>query len=224
MLSRLGRYEKYAFGITDKFSEGYWTIAILLGIAFVSVMCFVNPSKWVAWLIVTPFVAWAAPIMLLMIMAGIEGVIFCFIHPKEVFTRKLFKSVLRLLYIGIIFLISLLLADIASEIFTKEDSSGWKAVYVSESINATKYHYSEECKTLKRSSSLVDGTLEEVERYGYLPCKVCLKSERKARASDNSFLWFVGFSVIFFYVGNCCYKVSKRYKIQSPIVKKPNYE
>lgn len=87
-------------------------------------MCFTFPTQWVSWSIITPFIAWIGPTVIILIVGGIERVIYCLVYPKRVFTRDWFKYFFILVYAGAIMVISFLLAHGVSDKFTKEDSSG----------------------------------------------------------------------------------------------------
>lgn len=205
-------YHKTGFGIADKLSDYHTVLAVICGVVFAGSMIYICPKGWIGWLIMAPLVGIFAALVLWRIIGGLEYLIYSMVYPKRVFTKNWLKGFLLLFSIIAVLVLSAILAGYTSNKFTKEDSSEWEAAYISESPRATKYHYDEECRYLKRSPFILDYTVEEAEKYHYEPCKLCLEAERTERADVYSFLLWIGFSVGLFTVGNRLQKVIRKRK------------
>lgn len=104
--------------------------------------------------------------------------------------------------------------------FATPDPSTWEFAYVSESPNARCYHYSEDCKALRRTSYDIETlSIDEAEKY-YEPCSICLKESVRRQWDDAVGLLFIPVSCLIYWLINKIDIFNKKYKFRNPIVKR----
>lgn len=117
--------------------------------------------------------------------------------------------------------IALWIVRICASIFATPDSSTWEFAYVSESPNAHRYHYSEQCNALRRTTYDIETlSVDEAEDYDYEPCGLCLKESAREKWDDAAGLVFIPVSCLLFGLINKIEQFSKKYKLRNPIVKR----
>lgn len=117
--------------------------------------------------------------------------------------------------------IALWVVRLCANIFATPDSSTWEYAYVSESPNAHRYHYSEHCKALRRTTYDIKMlSVDEAEDYEYEPCGLCLKESVRKQWDDAAGLVFIPVSCLLFGLINKIEQFSKKYKLRNPIVKR----
>lgn len=116
--------------------------------------------------------------------------------------------------------IALRIVRMCASIFATPDSSTWEFAYVSESPNAHRYHYSEQCNALRRTTYDIETlSVDEAEDYDYEPCSLCLKESVREKWDDAAGLVFIPVSCLLFGLINKIEQFSKKYKLRNPIVK-----
>lgn len=116
--------------------------------------------------------------------------------------------------------IALWIVRLCASIFATPDSSTWEFAYVSESPNAHRYHYSEQCNALRRTTYDIEIlSVDEAEDYDYEPCSLCLKESVREKWDDAAGLVFIPVSCLLFGLINKIEQFSKKYKLRNPIVK-----
>lgn len=137
------------------------------------------------------------------------------------------KGILTWIF-GIIYLlflpavISLGLVRLVAKHFASPEPWRWEEVFISESPHAKSYHYSENCKFLKKSKyDIFSMSYNEAEfEVGLDPCRSCLKESVKEKYDEFAmFLWFP-ITVILGAAYNEIYIFLKKYKFQSPLVRR----
>lgn len=117
--------------------------------------------------------------------------------------------------------IALWIVRMCASIFATPDSSTWESAYVSESPNAHRYHYSEQCNALRRTTYDIETlSVDEAEDYDYEPCSLCLKESVREKWDDAAGLVFIPVSCLLFGLINKIEQFSKKYKLRNPIVKR----
>lgn len=117
--------------------------------------------------------------------------------------------------------IALWVVGLCAGIFATPDSSTWEFAYVSESHNAHRYHYSEQCNALRRTTYNIETlSVDEAEDYGYEPCSLCLKESVREKWDDAAGLVFIPVSCLIFGLINKIERLRKKYKLRNPIVKR----
>ncbi len=117
--------------------------------------------------------------------------------------------------------IALWIVRMCASIFATPDSSTWEFAYVSESPNAHRYHYSEQCNALRRTTYDIETlSVDEAEDYDYEPCSLCLKESVREKWDDAAGLVFIPVSCLLFGLINKIEQFSKKYKLRNPIVKR----
>ncbi len=117
--------------------------------------------------------------------------------------------------------IALGIVRLCASIFATPDSSTWEFAYVSESPNAHRYHYSELCNALRRTTyDIKTLSVDEAEDYDYEPCSLCLKESVREKWDDAAGLVFIPVSCWIFGLINKIDQFSKKYRLRNPIVKR----
>lgn len=117
--------------------------------------------------------------------------------------------------------IALWIVRMCASIFATPDSSTWEFAYVSESPNAHRYNYSEQCNALRRTTYDIETlSVDEAEDYDYEPCSLCLKESVREKWDDAAGLVFIPVSCLLFGLINKIEQFSKKYKLRNPIVKR----
>lgn len=80
-------YRTTDFGICERLMDHYKYLAIGLGIVTVTVLCVVKPQLWYLWIFAGGFVAWAAPIAIILPLWLLESVVWRIVHPKTTVKR-----------------------------------------------------------------------------------------------------------------------------------------
>lgn len=97
----------------------------------------------------------------------------------------------------------------------------WELTYVSESPNAYCYHYSEDCKALRRTTYDIKFlSVDEAEDCGYEPCSLCLKESVRKQWDDAACLLIFPVSCFIYWVINEIERFHKRYRFRNPIEKR----
>lgn len=117
--------------------------------------------------------------------------------------------------------IAFVIVRFCASLFASPDTSSWEIVYVSESPNAHRYHYSEQCDALRRNTYEIENlSVDEAELYDYEPCAICLKESARTKWDEAVGLVFIPVSCLIFWLINKIDQLSKKYKLQNPIVKR----
>lgn len=213
-------HEKSAYGITDSLCDFFVPMAILFAIAATATVIFYIPNHWYVAIIVAPLAAWMGPFAILLPIFCIEWVIYGLLHPKESYKNILgFLSFFAVLAGSMA--IALWIVRLFASIFATPDSSTWEFAYVSESPNAHRYHYSEQCNALRRTTYDIETlSVDEAEDYDYEPCSLCLKESVREKWDDAAGLVFIPVSCLLFGLINKIEQFSKKYKLRNPIVKR----
>lgn len=105
--------------------------------------------------------------------------------------------------------------------FAVPDPTTWEFAYISESPNARCYHYSEDCKALRRTSYDIEMlSVDEAEDYDYEPCNICLKESVQKKWDDVACLLIFPLFCLLFALVNKIDQFNKKYKLRNPIVKR----
>lgn len=105
--------------------------------------------------------------------------------------------------------------------FATPDSSAWEFAYVSGSPNAHRYHYSEDCKALRKTSYGIETlSVEDAEDHDYEPCKLCLKETVSKQWDYAAVILFIPISCLIFGLIEKISQFHKKYKFRNPIVER----
>lgn len=97
----------------------------------------------------------------------------------------------------------------------------WELTYVSESPNAYCYHYSEDCKALRRTTYDIDVLLvDEAEELGYEPCSMCLRESVRKEWDGFACLLMLLVGLLIFWMICKVDRFHREYKFRSPIEKR----
>lgn len=213
-------YPKTAFGIADKIVDLYVPMVILCAIVSIITTIIIYPEHWYFTLIITPFAGWAGPIVISSAVYLLEILVHSILHPTKS-CRVIWSGILFVAFLGGSMGIALGTVRLCAILFATPDSSTWDFAYVSESPNAHRYHYSEQCNALRRTTyNIRTLTMDEVEDYDYEPCNLCLKESVRKKWDDAAGLVFIPVSCLIFGLINKIEQFSKKYKLRNPIVKR----
>lgn len=211
---------KSAYGITDKLVDFYVLLAILCAFAASITIIVLKPQDWYVALIVAPFAAWGGPIALLLPVYIVEILVYGILHPKNSYKTILVGILFVSLLIGSAFL-SYGIVRFCAACFATSDPTTWEVAYVSESPNAHRYHYSEHCKALTRTTYNIEMlSVDEAEDYEYEPCGLCLKESVRKQWDDAAGVVFIPVSCLLFGLINKIDQFNKKCKLRNPIVKR----
>lgn len=214
---------KTAYGISDKLAEYYWLIGILCGITEYSILAIIKTMPWYGYIfliIPTIFCVWMAPMAIILPIYLLELFVWGVFHPK-----KVYKNVLKFIGIALVIVLSGLIAAhvprmVASN-FASADYVFWENCYISESPNATKFHYSPSCRYLRLSEYEVEVyDIYEAEDMGFEPCKSCLKQSAKYQYDVFAPFLFIPVTIFMFWLIFRVANISTKYKLRNPIVKR----
>lgn len=108
-----------------------------------------------------------------------------------------------------------------ASMFATPNTYTWEFAYVSESPNAHRFHYTERCKALQRTTYEIETlSVDDAEDYGYEPCSLCLKESARTKWDEAAGLVFIPVSCLIFWIINKIDHFSKKYKLQNPIVRR----
>lgn len=128
--------------------------------------------------------------------------------------------ILFFVFLGISWAISLGIVQYCAVLFATPDTSTWEFAYVSESPNAYSYHYSDDCKALRKTSYDIETlSVNDAEFYEYEPCRLCLKKSIRYQWDDTAGLIFIPISCLIYALINKIILISKKYKLRNPIVR-----
>ena len=117
--------------------------------------------------------------------------------------------------------IALWIVRSCASIFATPNANTWEYAYISESPNAHRFHYSEDCMSLRHSIYNIEMlTVDDAENYGYKPCRLCLKQSVREKWDDAAGLVFIPVSCFIFWMLNKIDQFHKRYQFRNPIVKR----
>lgn len=117
--------------------------------------------------------------------------------------------------------IALGIVRLGASIFATPNPNLWEFVYVSDSPNAHRYHYSNNCKALSKTSYNIELlTIEEAEDYDYEPCKLCLEASVSHQWDEAAGILFFPVSCLVYWLINATHKFCKKYKFRNPIVRR----
>lgn len=213
-------FKSSAYGISDRLVDAYVPIAIFCGLATTVALCVLKPQSWYLWLFLGAFAAWYGPIIILMSVFCIECLIYGILHPKASYKTVLeFVAFFALIAGSMAFAVGT--TRCCASRFASPDTSTWEFAYVSESPNARCYHYSEQCKALRRTTYEIETlSVDEAEDYDYEPCSLCLKESVREKWDDAAGVIFIPVSCLLFGLVNKIGRFRKKYKFRNPIVKK----
>lgn len=213
-------YRKTAYGISDRLVDFYVPLAILCAAAASIAIVVLTPEKWYAAFIVAPFAAWAGPIAITLPVYIVEILIFGILHPKKSYRNAVEFIAFFVFLIGS-GVIALGIVRFCAAHFATPDSSTWEYAYVSESPNAHRYHYSEQCNALQRTTFDIEVmSVDEAEDYDYEPCSLCLKESVGEQWDDAAGFLFIPVSCFIYWIINKIDLFHKKYKFRSPIVRR----
>ena len=117
--------------------------------------------------------------------------------------------------------IALGIVRFCASMFASPDIYTWEFAYVSESPNAHRFHYTEQCKALRRTNCKIETlSVDEAADYDYEPCSLCMKESVREKWDDVAGLVFIPVSCLMFWLINKIDQISKKYKLRNPIVKR----
>ena len=213
-------YRKTAYGITDKLVDFYVPIAILCAISVSIAMVVLKPKAWYIVFIVAPFAAWVGPFAILLPVYFVEVLTYGILHPKKSYKNILIGILFTSCFMGCGFITFGIVRFCAAR-FATPDPSTWEFAYVSESPNAHRYHYSEHCKALRRTTYDIEMlSVDEAEDYEYEPCGLCLKESVREQWDDAAGVVFIPVSCLLFGLINKIDQFNKKYKLRNQIVKR----
>ncbi len=220
-------YSKTAYGISDKIADYYVLISIMCAIAVTVAIIIIIPNNWYIALIVAPMAAWAGPVAILLPVSFLEVLIYNILHFKESYRNlresymDIVQGILFLAFLAGSMLISFGIVRFCAMNFATPDPSTWEFAYVSESPNARCYHYSEDCKALRRTYYDIETlSVDEAEDYDYEPCSFCLKESAHKKWDNAIGFLFMPVSCLMYWLINKIGLFNKKYKFRNPIVKR----
>lgn len=117
--------------------------------------------------------------------------------------------------------ISLGIVRFCASMFATPDLYTWEFAYVSESPNAHRFHYTDQCRALQRTTYEIETlSVDEAVDYDYEPCSLCLKKSTQEKWDDAAGLFFIPVSCLIFWMIDKLDKFTKKYKLRSPIVRR----
>lgn len=214
------RCGQFCYGIAERVSDYHLSLAVFCATASAAAIIILEPNHWYFAIIIAPLLGWIGPFAIIMPIFCIEGVCYCLLHPKESY-RTIFHILSFFAFLVCSVIISLGMVRFCAARFAKPDPNTWEYAYVSESPNAHRYHYSEQCKALSRTVyDIEELSVDEAEFYEYEPCGICLKESTRRRWDGVvGFLAFpVGWLLYWLIIKVEC--VCKKYKLRNPIVRR----
>lgn len=137
-------------------------------------------------------------------------------------------------FVGFIFFFTILggsgaaafgIVRMCAVLFANPDSSSWEYAFVSESPRAYSYHYSEDCKALRKTEyDIIASSVEEAEDFGYEPCSLCLKESVRYMWDDWACALVFPILCLILWIINKIERFHKLYKLRNPVVKRATAE
>ena len=135
--------------------------------------------------------------------------------------KSLVEFIIGFALLGVSAIVALGIVRFCANIFATPDTDTWEFAYVSESPNARHFHYSEECKALRRTTYEIEIlSVDEAEDYEYEPCSLCLKESAREKWDDVADIIFIPVSCLIVGLINKIEQFNKKYKLRNPIVKR----
>ena len=135
--------------------------------------------------------------------------------------KHIIGLILYFAFLGVSMAISFGIVRYCAVLFATPDTSVWEFAYVSESPNAHRYHYSKDCKALRKTSYDIETlSVSEAEDYDYQPCNLCLEKSIRYQWDDAVGLFFIPVSCLIYGLINRIDQFCKKYKLRTPIIRR----
>ena len=135
--------------------------------------------------------------------------------------KKVVGVILFFAFLGVSMTISFGIVRYCAVLFATPNTSVWEFAYVSESPNAHKYHYSEDCKALRKTPYDIEMlSVREAEDYDYQPCNLCLEKLTRYQWDDAVGLFFIPVSCLILCLIDKIDQFRKKYKFHTPIIRR----